>query len=113
MTVTEAALRLLTTPLTSLSGVSSASASTSAGSNPSGHHHRTPELMRRTSWGSVSSSSSSSSSSADTADTELREWDYRRRRGTGGEQDEVERKRCEGKRVRDRLAERTWREFWG
>ncbi|KAK0101258.1 hypothetical protein ONS95_006436 [Cadophora gregata] len=105
MTVTDSALRLLTAPLPLLTTLSGPSITSS-----SPHPHHTPELMRRTSWGSVSSSSSAS-----TADTELREWDYRgtKRRSTAGEQDEVERKRWEGRRMRDRLAERTWREFWG
>ncbi|KAH7360108.1 hypothetical protein BKA65DRAFT_473277 [Rhexocercosporidium sp. MPI-PUGE-AT-0058] len=91
MTLSEAALRLLTSPLSTLTS--------SASSSPL---ERTPELMRRTSWGS-----SSSSSSADTADTELREWNYRRR-SIGGAQDEVERKRWEGRAMRDRIEDAVW-----
>ncbi|CZS92998.1 hypothetical protein WAI453_000760 [Rhynchosporium graminicola] len=73
---------------------------------------RMPEPRRRSnSWGS------SSNSSTDTADTELRDWTYTNgsgnRNSDAGEQDEVQRKRREGRRVRDKIAERTWREFWG
>lgn len=104
MTLSDAALRLLTSPISTLT-----SSGPSSNNSPSPlERTRIPELLRRTSW----ASSSSSSSSADTADTELREWNYRRR-STGGGQDEVERKRWETRALRDRMAERTWREFWG
>ncbi|KAI9056040.1 hypothetical protein LZ554_000971 [Drepanopeziza brunnea f. sp. 'monogermtubi'] len=101
----DAALRLLTSSLHIIASAASSVASPSPTTDP-----QPPPLplSRRTSWGSEVSASSSTDTT-DTTDTELRPWDYSRQR----EQDEVRRKRQEGSVLKDRLAERTWREFWG
>ncbi|KAJ5053929.1 uncharacterized protein L3040_000219 [Drepanopeziza brunnea f. sp. 'multigermtubi'] len=104
----DAALRLLTSSLHIIASAASSVASPSSTTDPHLPHLPPLPLSRRTSWGSVVSASSSTDTT-DTTDTELRPWDYSRRR----EQDEVRRKRQEGSVLKDRLAERTWREFWG